>query len=120
VDFVHTSQRVVQEARDLPFLAGRVQRFAELHTFDQTAGAVIAAMEVDVHRLHQLASDSSGSEKSIADQAASAGDQALDAAYRYQRSVAFTYRLDSANTAQQDLNAAIDTLNQQVKAWPHR
>ena len=118
-DFVHTTRRIVQEAQSLPVLASRVQRFTELHAFDQSANAVVAAMERDVFRLHQIASGSSGSQKSVADQAGTAADQALDAATRYRKAVAFTYRLGNASRAQGDLNAAVDTLNQQVRAWAH-
>jgi hypothetical protein len=119
-DFVHTTQRIEQDARSLPVLATKVQRFTELHTFDQRANGVIAAMERDVYRIHQIASGSSGNDKGIADQAASAADQALDAATRYQHAVAFTYRLSNASTAEQDLNAAVAQLKQQDQAWAHR
>jgi hypothetical protein len=119
-DFVHTSQRIEQEGRSLPMLASKVQRFTELHAFDQSANRVIAAMERDVFRIHQIASGSSGNDKAIADQGASAADQALDAATRYQHAVAFTYRLSNASTAEQDLNAAIAQLKQQEQAWAHR
>ena len=119
-DFVHTTQRIEEEARALPVLATKVQRFTELHTFDQSANGVIAAMERDVYRLHQIASGSSGNDKAIADQGASAADQALDAATRYQHAVAFTYKLSNASAAEQDLKAAVAQLKQQEQAWAHR
>jgi outer membrane murein-binding lipoprotein Lpp len=119
-DFVHTTQRIEQQARSLPVLASKVQRFTELHAFDQSANRVIAAMERDAFRLHQIASGSSGNDKAIADPAASAADQALDAAARYQHELAFTYRLNNASTAEQDLNAAVAQLKQQEQAWAHR
>ncbi len=119
-DFTHTAQRVVQEARSLPTMASKVQRFLELHTFHQNAIQAIGAMQRDVARLHQIASGSSGNDKTIADQAATVGDQALDAATRYEEAVALTYRLNNASTAEQDLNTAIANLQQQVQAWAHR
>jgi uncharacterized membrane protein YdfJ with MMPL/SSD domain len=119
-DFVHVAQRLAREARSVPTAAKRVQRFLELHAFDQSASDVITQMERDVYRMHQLASGASGSAKPIADQAAAAADQLLSAVARYQKAVAFTYRLGNASTAEQDLNAAVDTLNQQAKAWAHQ
>ncbi|GEM_PF-5368581 len=119
-DFVHTTQRIEHEARSLPVLATKVQRFTELHAFDQSARGVIAAMERDVYRIHQIASGSSGTDKAITDQAASAADQALHAASAYQYSVAYTYRLGNASAAEQDLNAAVAQLKQQEQAWAHR
>jgi len=119
-DFVHTSQRVVGDGRSIPMMASTVHRFLELRAFEQGAYNTLLAMGRDVHRLHQIASDLSGSDKTIADQAASAGDQAADAATRYEKAVALTYKLSSASTAKQDLDAALATLHQQELAWAHR
>jgi hypothetical protein len=119
-DFVHTSQRIVADGRSIPTMASRVHRFLELRAFDQSAYSVLLAMGRDVHRLHEIASGSSGSDKAIADQAASVGDQAVDAATRYEKAVALTYRLSTAGAAEQDLNAALATLQQQERAWAHR
>jgi hypothetical protein len=119
-DFVHTAERVGTAARSLPPAAQNVQRFTELHSFDLKARVIIDGMTLDVNRLHQLAAVASGSAKLIADQAASAGDQAIAAARRYHDAVAFTYRLSNAEAAKQDLDAAAATLDQQAKAWSRR
>jgi hypothetical protein len=118
-DFGHTAERLAQEARSIPTLATHVQRFTELRAFDQGAGFTILAMERDSIRLRQIATSASGARKTVADQAVSAAVQALNAATRYQHAVAYTYRLDKAALAREDLNAATATLDQQAKAWAH-
>jgi hypothetical protein len=119
-DFVHTSRRIVADGRSIPTMASKVHRFLELRAFDQSAYSVLLAMGRDAHRLHQIASGSSGNDKTIADQAASAGDQAVDAATRYEKAVALTYRLGNASAAEEDLKAALATLQQEEQAWAHR
>jgi hypothetical protein len=119
-DFVHTAERVATTARSLPAAAQNVQRFTELHAFDVKTRVIIDGMTLDVNRLRQLAAGVSGSARLIADQAATAGDEAIAAARRYHDAVAFTYRLSNAEAARQDLEAAAATLDQQAKAWARR
>jgi hypothetical protein len=118
-DFVHTSAAVAQQARSLPFEAAQVQRFAQLHSFDLAAQQTIAMMQTETDRLHRFAATATANQKPVAEQAAAAGDQAIDAAGRYRQAVAFSYRLGNANTAEQDLLATAATLDQQAKAWSH-
>jgi hypothetical protein len=118
-DFVHTSAAVALQARTLPFEAAQVQRFAQLHSFDAAAQRTIAMMQAGTDRLHRFATTATGNRQPVAAQAAAAGDQAVDAAGRYRRAVAFSYRLANADTAEQDLLAAATTLDQQAKAWSH-
>jgi hypothetical protein len=119
-DFVHTDQRIATSARALPTAAQHVQRFLELHQFDTTATAAIAQMNTDRDTLQTIAASQSGNAKQTADQAVTAANQAIDAADRFRRAVAFTYRLADADTARQDLLAAVATLDQQAKAWQHQ
>ncbi len=118
-DFVHTSQAVAQQARMVPAEAAQVQRFSQLHTFDLEAQRTIAMMQAGTDRLHRFATTATGNQKALAEAAATAGDQAIDAAGRYRQAVAFSYRLGNASTAERDLLAAAATLDQQAKAWSH-
>jgi hypothetical protein len=118
-DFVHTSEAVAQQARMLPLEAAQVQRFAQLHSFDVAAQHTTAMMQAGTDRLHRFATTATGNRQQVAEHAAVAGDQAIDAAGRYRRAVAFSYRLTNATAAEQDLLAAATTLDQQAKAWSH-
>ena len=118
-DFVQVDQRFVADAEAIPVAAQQVHRFAELHVFDQAATYATAAMSQELGHLQAIASGASGSQKAIADQAVTSAQQALDAAGRYHRAVAFTYRLIDSDNAAHDLSSAIASLKQQINAWRH-
>jgi hypothetical protein len=116
---VGSEQRVVKSARTITEAAATVQRFGELHAFDLTALTQIHAISLEQAQLQTIAAGASGAQQQIANQAASDVKQAIDAAIRYRRAIAFTYRLADADTALQDLNNALTDLHRQAQAWQH-
>jgi hypothetical protein len=117
--FVGAEQRFVAATQAITTAAQKVQRFTELHTFDLAAQAQIATMSTELTNLQRIDAGASGRQRQIADQTVSVAQQAIDAAGRYRRAVALTYRLVDANTARQDLSNAVRTLDQQAQAWQH-
>lgn len=114
---VGAQQRVVRSADDITTAAGKVQRFGELHSFDLVALTQIHAMSLELSNMQSIAAGASGAQQPIANQAVSDVKQAIDAAIRYRRAVAFTYRLVDADSATQDLNTALTDLHRQANLW---
>ena len=119
-DFVGTTTALITVAQSVPVAAQKVQRFLELHSFDLDAQAALGQLQTDENRLQSIAHNQSGPARQIADQAVTAGNHAIDAVGRFREAVAFSYSLSRANTAVQDLDAAIVSLQQELKAWSHQ
>ena len=115
--FVATSQSLVDAAVAVPHDAQKVQRFLALHTFDEEAIQNLTVMHHALSQLQAIATQQSGSARQLADSTVAAGQQAIDAVTRFRQAVAFTYQLGSANAAQQDLAAALATIQHNIKAW---
>jgi hypothetical protein len=115
--FVATSQNLVTAADNVPMAAEKVQRFLELHTFDNDALKYIGEMQVYLDQLESIAKQSSGSQRQIADAQVTAAKQAITAATQFRQAVAFTYKLSGANAAEQTLNLALAGIEHNIKAW---
>jgi len=115
--FVGTSQTLVTAAEAVPADAQKVQRFLELQQFDRDATTYLYAMSFSVDELKAIAQQQSGSAHQLVESTITAGQQAVDAVTRFRRAVAFTYSLSDANAARQDLDAALATIQQNIKAW---
>jgi len=119
-DFVSVDQRVAAGARSLPVAAAKVQRFDELRSFVVSAQATLGQMGKDRAILHKIAKTQSGPSRQIAEQAATAADQAFTAGVRYRSAVAFSYNLTAADRANALLLSAAATLDQEATAWNKR
>lgn len=117
--FLGANQQSVKAAGTVITAADRVQRFAEAHAFDLIATDQIHTLSLQRTTLQSIAARASGRQKQIANEAVSTVQQAIDGVDRYRLAVAFTYRLNEADAAHQDLNNAIASLRQQAQAWQH-
>ena len=117
--FLGAEQQSVKAATTVVTAAHEVQRFAALHSFDLVATAQTEVLSRQLASLQSIASNSTGRQQQIANQAVSADQQAIDAVGRYRKAVAFTYRLADADAALRDLVDAVASLNQQAQAWQH-
>jgi hypothetical protein len=115
--FVASSQGLVDVAHGVLSDAQKVQRFLELHSFDNDTVAAIALMNTYASQLEAVAKQSSGSARQLAQSQVAAAQEVIDAVSQYRQAVVFNYNLSRANTAQQDLTAALDTVQQNIKTW---
>ncbi len=119
-DFVSVDQRVAAGAQAIPVAAEKIQRFDEVHTWDVFALATLARMGQDRDLLEKIAKTQSGSSRQIADQAATAAQQAVSAGLLYRSAVAVTYNLSDADNAKAAMLSAAATLDQEAQAWQKR
>ena len=117
--FVATSQNFVTAGQRVTTEAKQVQRFLELHSFDQQALKRIGEMQVYLVQFESIAKQSSGTQRQLADAQVTAAKQAIAAATQFRQSVAFSFKLGSASTAQQTLGLALAAIEHNLKAWNH-
>lgn len=115
--FVATSQSFLTAGQSVTDEAKQVQRFLELHTFDEQALKRIGEMQVYLNQFESIAQQSSGTQRQLADAQVTAARQAIAAATQFRQAVAFSYKLSNANTAQQTLGLALAAVEHNLKAW---
>ncbi len=117
--FLGANQQSVKATDTVIAAAGRVQRFAELHSFDVMTLGQIQVLSRQLTTLQGIAASASGRQKQIADEAVTAVKLAIYWVGLYRQAVAFTHRLVDADTAHQQINDAVASLKQQAQAWQH-
>jgi len=115
--FVATSQNFITSGQNLMEAAKQVQRFLELHNFDNQALKSIVEMQVDLNQFATIAQQSSGTQRQLAEAQVTTAKQAITAATQFRQAVAFSYKLSNANTARQTLGVALGAIEHNLTAW---
>jgi hypothetical protein len=115
--FVNTERRFAQAAAAVHLTPGAVHQSSDLHAFNVALDDQALVMEESLEQFNQIMKGEEGEAATIAKDALDAGTRALRAVSHLRDAIVTSANLSNATAALDEMDRAVDDLNQLAEQW---